>query len=210
MPPSDWVARKTPTLSCSYVARCDPGEQYSAEHLANSASFGLVVSPEGGVLMDPGGCERGVGRITIFTPSRSFRSSCHSFRPATLCRWRPPAIEKIVGWQAARPFCTSLKQRFFLSRRNGDISAKVETARHCDLNGVDKKLINRKLEEHACNLIGVRLRASVLAIRLRLAFSALFHRAGRIQRSLGFHFLGGAVMTRRLHGTIALAGAVQP
>lgn len=70
MPPSDWVARKTPTLSCSYVARCDPGEQYSAEHLANSASFGLVVSPEGGVLMDPGGCERGVGRITIFYPQQ--------------------------------------------------------------------------------------------------------------------------------------------
>lgn len=36
-----------------------PREQRSAENLANNATFGLVVTPEGAVLMDPGGSYKG-------------------------------------------------------------------------------------------------------------------------------------------------------
>ena len=36
-----------------------PLEQRSAENLANNATFGLVVTPEGAVLMDPGGSYKG-------------------------------------------------------------------------------------------------------------------------------------------------------
>ena len=36
-----------------------PTEQRSPENLANNATFGLVVTPEGAVLMDPGGSYKG-------------------------------------------------------------------------------------------------------------------------------------------------------
>lgn len=36
-----------------------PKEQRNPENLANNATFGLVVTPEGAVLMDPGGCYKG-------------------------------------------------------------------------------------------------------------------------------------------------------
>jgi glyoxylase-like metal-dependent hydrolase (beta-lactamase superfamily II) len=64
------AALVTPTLSAAQTLEVQPvaqdvwaivgeTEQRSATNLANNATFGLVVTPEGGVLIDPGGSYKG-------------------------------------------------------------------------------------------------------------------------------------------------------